>query len=99
MKKRQWVYVMKPTAYEMSCDRCGGNNITWSEFERLIWCFDCRINTPGNPGIFDGPIPLEVAKMLGISFDRFYLIDRSYRKMAIRGKKLIWKRVKNEPMS
>ena len=36
MKKRTWVYVMSPIAYEISCDKCGGSNINWSEFEKMI---------------------------------------------------------------
>lgn len=94
MKKRKWVYAMLPTAYEIHCDRCGGNNITWSEFEKLIWCFDCRINTPGTGGIFDGPIPLEVAKMLGVTFDKIDLKTKKLLKMTItKSGKLIWRRV------
>ncbi len=70
MNKRKWYYVMQPAAYEMSCDICGGNNITWSEFEKMIWCYDCQKDTPGNGGIFDGPIPINVCQILGVSFDR-----------------------------
>ena len=87
---------MEPTAYEMRCDKCGGSNITWSEFEKCIWCYDCKIDTPGTGGIFDGPIPCEVAKIFGISFDRLYFKDKSIRKMRISGNKLIWRRVKDE---
>ena len=94
MKKRKWMYVMKPSNYEISCDKCGGNNITWSEFERLIWCYDCEIDTKGTEGIFGGPIPLEVSKILGISFDRFYLKDHSIRRMKLVGNKMIWKEMK-----
>jgi hypothetical protein len=93
LKKRKWVYVMKPTTYEIVCDKCGGPNIAWSEFEGLVWCFDCKIDTRGSDGIFDGPIPLEIAKMFGISFDRFYLKNKSIIKMEIVGNKLIWKKV------
>jgi hypothetical protein len=90
------MYVMKPTAYEISCDKCGDSNITWSEFEGMIWCYDCKIDTRGTGGIFDGPIPLEVSKIFGISFDRLYFKDKSLRKMEIREHKLIWRKVKNE---
>jgi hypothetical protein len=81
---------MKPANYEISCDKCGGTNITWSEFEKLIWCYNCKIDTRGTGGIFDGPIPVELCKMFGISFDRIYLKDRSIRRMKCRGNKLIW---------
>ena len=73
MKKRTWCYVMKPTAYEISCDLCGGINIHWSEFEKMIWCYDCEKDTRGNGGIFDGPVPLKLCEMLGMSFDRIDL--------------------------
>ena len=91
MKKRKWVYIMKPTAYEISCDKCGGSKITWSEFEHMIWCYDCKIDTQGNEGIFGGPISLEVSKLFGISFDRFYLKSKRIRKMITKGDRLIWK--------
>jgi hypothetical protein len=92
MKKRKWIYIMEPTSYEMSCDKCGGNNITWSEFEHLIWCYDCKIDTKGTEGIFGGPIPFEVSKILGISFDRLYLKDRSIRRMKVGGNRIMWKK-------
>lgn len=71
--KRTWVYCQNPKDYQMSCDKCGGTNIEWSEFEGHIFCYDCKIDTPGNKGIFDGPIPIHAAKILGMSFDRIDL--------------------------
>jgi len=91
MKKRTWIYIMKPTAYDISCDKCGGGNITWSEFDHKIWCYDCKIDTRGNGGIFDGPIPLEITKMFGITFDRFYLKSGKIRKMKILEDKIVWR--------
>jgi hypothetical protein len=73
LKKRKWMYVQKPYSYEIVCDKCNGTNIEWSEFEGLIWCYDCQIDTKGTGGVFDGPIPLEVAGVLGMSFDRIDL--------------------------
>ena len=70
MQKRKWVYIMKPQAYELKCDLCGGSNIEWSEFEHMIWCYDCEKDTPGNGGIFGVPIPLVISEIFGISFDR-----------------------------
>ncbi len=95
MKRRKWIYVQKPVSYEMSCDKCGGKNIEWSEFEGCIWCYDCKIDTPGNGGIFDGPIPLEVSKLFGTSFDRLYFRDKTIRKMEVKGDKLVWRKEKN----
>jgi hypothetical protein len=65
--------VLPPVAYDITCDKCGGTNIYWSEFEKKIWCFDCKIDTDGTGGIFYGPIPIHAAYMLGLTFDRFNL--------------------------
>ena len=65
MKKRNWIYAMPPTVYEISCDLCGGE-VEWSEYERCVWCWRCLKDTPGNPGIFGGPIPIEDFEILGI---------------------------------
>ena len=73
MIKRTWCYVMKPPAYEISCDLCGGDNITWSEFEHMIWCFDCKKDTAGTSGVLDGIVALQAAPLLGLSFDRIDL--------------------------
>jgi hypothetical protein len=70
LKKREWCYVMNPSSYEIACDLCGGSNIEWSEYEHMIWCYDCKKDTRGNGGIFDGPIPIMAAKMFGLSFNR-----------------------------
>ena len=63
---------MQPGAYDVKCDLCEGP-VEWSEFEHMVWCPKCEKDTPGTDGIFDGPIPYEVTKMLGISFDRIDL--------------------------
>lgn len=73
MRKRKWYYVQKPYEYEIACDKCGGVNIEWSEYEHKIWCYDCKIDTDGNGGIFDGPIPWGVSEIMGISFARYYI--------------------------
>ena len=73
MRRRIWYYVMKPQSYEIACDKCGGANLDWSEYEHKIWCYDCKIDTDGTGGIFDGPIGWGVAELLGISFNRFNL--------------------------
>ena len=91
MKKRIWVYIMQPQAYEMACDICGGINITWSEWEHKIWCFDCQKDTRGNGGIFDGPIPVKLCREFGISFDRYYLKSKKIRKMIIEKERAVWR--------
>lgn len=70
MRKRLWCFAQSPSVYEVFCDLCGGNNTTWSEFEKHIWCFDCKKDTIGTLGIFDGPIPIKCCNIMGIRFDR-----------------------------
>ena len=83
MRRRKWVYCQKPTSYEIYCDLCGGSNITWSEYDHMIWCFKCKKDTPGTGGIFDGPIPCEVSRMFGISFDKIDLKTKKLKKMTV----------------
>jgi len=71
--KRKWIYVQPPYQYSIQCDQCEGHNIEWSEWGKLIWCYDCEIDTRGTPGIFGVPIPVEISKMMGISFDRIQI--------------------------
>ena len=73
LQKRRWIYACQPVVYGMSCDKCSGTNITWSEFVGHIWCYNFKLDTLGNPGIFDGPIPISIAALLGMSFDRISL--------------------------
>ena len=79
MKKRKWIYVHHPTRYDIRCDQCWdgdlngtGTNIDWSEYEHMIWCYDCKKDLPGFSGVFDGPIPMHISEMLGVSFNRMY---------------------------
>jgi len=76
------------------CDKCGGSNTTWSEYEKLIWCFDCKIDTRGTEGIFGGPVSVGVANMMGISFDRIRLEDGKLLKMEIKDGNVIWNETK-----
>lgn len=79
LKKRKWFYVLSPTAFDMRCDHCWqgelddgtGTNIIWSEYEGKIWCYDCKVDTDGMEGIFDGPVPIQACYMLGLTFDRY----------------------------
>jgi hypothetical protein len=74
MKKRTWHYAYSPKAYEVHCDKCHGDNTTWSEFIHKVWCYDCKIDTDGTAGIFGGPIPYEATLMLigPYAFHRYY---------------------------
>lgn len=71
LKKRVECYVLKPDQFSIKCDICGGTNIHWSEYEHLIWCYDCEKDTKGTGGIFDGPIPVKVCELMGIVFDKY----------------------------
>lgn len=83
MDKREWHYCQKPSVYGVHCDKCGGGNTDWSEYKAHIWCFSCEVDTKGTPGIFDGPIGVEVSRMMGISFDRIRLSDNKLLRMKI----------------
>lgn len=93
MRRRTWIYAMRPQSYEIACDKCNGSNIHWSEYQHMIWCYKCNLDTPGTVGVFDGPIPLEVSKMLGVSFDRIHLKSHKLMKMMVpkNGKRVYWK--------
>jgi len=88
-KKRTWIYILPPAAYDIECDRCKGSNLAWSEWAHKIWCFDCEKDTPGTDGIFDGPIPYEITKMLGISFDRIDLKTGKRLYMKVKDDKIV----------
>ena len=79
--KREWCYYQKPAVYEISCDLCGGDNTTWSEYQGHIWCFDCVRDTRGTGGVFGGPIPLGACELMGIRFDRIRLSDGKLLRM------------------
>lgn len=64
-------YILKPQAFEIECDACGGRNLDWSEWDHLIWCYDCQLDLKGTEGIFGGPIPVSVCAVLGIHFHRW----------------------------
>jgi len=74
LEKREWVYVMRPNAYEIAACACGNDDCDWSEYKGHLWCQKCEKDfLPEHNGVFDGPIPVGVATMLGMSFDRFNL--------------------------
>lgn len=90
MKKREWVYIMNPAAYGISCDICGGNNITWSEFEHMVWCWTCRLDNRGRGGIFTGPIPINVLGLFGLSLDQIHIKTGKRMKTVDMGDHLEW---------
>ena len=108
MRKRKWIYVHHPLTYDMRCDKCWdedmssntGKNIAWSEYEHCIWCYDCKIDTPGFGGIFDGPIPIGVTRMLGISFFRIYFDSKKIMKPITTkdGKRIVYRLCSKEDL-
>jgi hypothetical protein len=88
--RRTWVYCQPPGAYEVYCNLCGGE-VEWSEYEHLVWCWRCLKDVPGSGGIFDGPIGVELCKILGISFDRIDLETGKRLRMQTEGDELVWR--------
>lgn len=79
--RRTWVYVMRPAAYEIDPCECGNSDPDWSEYRRHLWCQKCcKDFVPKHSGIFDGPIPVNTSRLLGISFDRFNLATEQIEK-------------------
>ena len=74
MKKRTWHYAYAPALYSVYCDKCTSPNTWWSEYEHMIWCYDCKIDTKGTKGVFGGPIGVEITKLLigPYAFHRYF---------------------------
>ena len=81
MVKREWVYVLDPIEYECTCDKCHGSNVTWSEWQNMLWCYDCQIDTEGY-SVFSGPVAYEACKLLlgDQCFDRIKLDTLAYER-------------------
>lgn len=73
MKKREWHYLLPPAAFEIRCSICSSTKIWWSEYENMIFCFDCQLDVGPTESLFDGPIPLNTCYLLGLNFDRYNL--------------------------
>jgi len=74
LEKRTWVYVQRPREYEIAFHGCGHTDPDWSEYKDHLWCPECGVDfIPEYWGIFDGPIPVNISRALGICFDRFNL--------------------------
>lgn len=72
LEKRTWHYLQQPRNYEISPCSCGNHDTQWSEYQKHLWCATCEKDfIPEHNGIFAGPIPVKVAAMLGLRFDRF----------------------------
>lgn len=72
--KRTWIYILRPKEYEISGCPCGNTDPDWSEYEKHLWCAVCQKDfIPEHGGVFDGPILLNICRLMGITFDRFNL--------------------------
>lgn len=71
-KKRIWVLMQPPSIYEMgACPKCENTSTVWSEWDDHVWCPECNLDfIPQDKGVFDGPVCMQVCRMLGIYFDR-----------------------------
>lgn len=77
---RKQHYVMPPYAFGIQCDKCDGFELDWSEYESRVWCKNCKVDTEGTKGIFGGPIPIELSKLLGWNFDKWDIEKKEYLK-------------------
>ncbi len=73
LKKRTWHYLQNPAHHEITCQKCHGSNLDWSEYEGHVWCYDCNIDFTGYNSVLSGPVAIHLAAMLGISTDRYDL--------------------------
>ena len=72
LKKRAWVYLQEPSKYGVSGCSCGNDDVQWSEYEKHVWCPKCKLDfIPKSSGVFDGPVMLHTARMLGLDFSRY----------------------------
>lgn len=72
--RRTFFYLAPPKDFEVAACKCGNIETEWSEHEHHLWCDKCQLDfTPEHFGVLGGPILINVAKMLGICFDRYNL--------------------------
>jgi len=108
MRKRKWVYVHHPTAYDIRCINCWdgdlnetGTNIDWSEYEHMIWCYECQKDLCGFSGVFDGPVAFGLSGILGVSFNRIYFKSGKMFKLITTkdGKRCVYRQCGKEDLS
>jgi len=86
LEKRTWVYVQAPKEYGVALHKCGHADPEWSEFSGHLWCPECKVDfIPEHNGIFDGPIPVHINQLMGISFDRFNLETQQIEPFKVEG--------------
>lgn len=90
LEKRTWHYLQHPAVFGYEpCEKCGNEALLWSEFKDHIWCDKCNVDfKPKYQGIFDGPIGMGAASLMGISFDRYDMLRERVERFDL--KKLEW---------
>lgn len=87
MKRRRWVYVMRPNEYDVAGCPCGNVDPDWSEFAGHLWCQKCQKDfIPEHNGVFDGPIPINAAALMGLNFAQFNIKTGKVRDLNTRMK-------------
>jgi len=71
-ERRTWCYVQRPRDYEIAGCDCGNTDPDWSEFVGYLWCPICQKDyIPRHGGIFDGPIPVNACRLMGIDLSMY----------------------------
>lgn len=74
-EKRTWAFVQSPRTYCIAPCVCGNEDTQWSEYKAHLWCAKCEIDfIPEHNGVFDGPIMINTAQMLGLHFTKVDLL-------------------------
>ena len=79
LEPRAWHYVSHPNQFQIQCTKCKENsNITWSEWVGRIWCYVCCEDILIENSILNGPIPIGLAGIFGMKFDRIIIETGEY---------------------
>jgi hypothetical protein len=102
MTKRTWHYNQPPKVYGIEPCQCGNVDTEWSEYQGNLWCPICKVDyIPKHWGVFDGPINLNLCRLMGIDFDRWNLETNEFEEFDVetleyRVVKLdLWELIKN----
>jgi hypothetical protein len=73
--KRTWHYLQKPAQHSISCTKCNGSNLDWSEWHGHVWCHDCEIDFKDYHSVLSGPVPMHLVTLLGVSVDSYDMVS------------------------
>lgn len=79
-RRRKWIYVSSPVELCYGhCPKCGAaDRLIWSTYYPFVWCLNCEDDViPYHYGVVDGPVAVEVCRLLGISFDAVDLLTHT----------------------